>query len=198
VALLAEELVEEWLNRQGYFTLRGAKIGVQEMDLLAVRFEPDGSIMCRHVEVQVSVNPQSYLTRLTKDDQKVLGRSATSKGKRSSDVLNRGADAWVAKKFGHGGKQTLLQQLAPGAWTRELVVHRVWEPLELDLLRDRGVTIHFLSDVLNELAMAESVVSKASGSDFLELVLLGSELSGKVPPPLLLRAAIQDESMPEE
>src|SRR5215212_11832076 len=28
VALLAETLVEEWLNRQGYFTVRGVKGGV--------------------------------------------------------------------------------------------------------------------------------------------------------------------------
>ena len=37
MALLAEEVVEEWLNRKGYFTIRGAKVGVPEMDLLAVR-----------------------------------------------------------------------------------------------------------------------------------------------------------------
>ena len=33
MALLAEELVEEWLNRHGYFTIRGVKLGVHEMDL---------------------------------------------------------------------------------------------------------------------------------------------------------------------
>ena len=33
MALLAEEIVEEWLNRQGYFTIRGVKVGVHEMDL---------------------------------------------------------------------------------------------------------------------------------------------------------------------
>jgi hypothetical protein len=35
VALLAEELVEECLIRQGYFTNRGIKVGVHEMDILA-------------------------------------------------------------------------------------------------------------------------------------------------------------------
>jgi hypothetical protein len=35
VAPLAEELVEEWLNRKGYFTIRGIKVGVHEMDILA-------------------------------------------------------------------------------------------------------------------------------------------------------------------
>jgi len=36
MALLAESLVEEWLNRDGYFTIRGVKRGVGELDLLAV------------------------------------------------------------------------------------------------------------------------------------------------------------------
>jgi hypothetical protein len=33
---MTEELVEEWLNRKGYFTIRGVKLCVQEMDLLAM------------------------------------------------------------------------------------------------------------------------------------------------------------------
>lgn len=39
MALLAEELVEEWLNRNGFFTIRGIKLGVQEIDLLAIGFK---------------------------------------------------------------------------------------------------------------------------------------------------------------
>jgi Holliday junction resolvase-like predicted endonuclease len=52
MALLAESLVEEWLNRDGYFTIRGLKHGVGEMDLLAIRPEPEGKIVGMHVEVQ--------------------------------------------------------------------------------------------------------------------------------------------------
>lgn len=72
MALLAEELVEEWLRRQGYFTIRGIKLGVQEIDLLAMRPRA-GGFECRHIEVQASVRPVSYLTPLTKGLQKSLG-----------------------------------------------------------------------------------------------------------------------------
>jgi Holliday junction resolvase-like predicted endonuclease len=41
MALLAEEIVEEWLNRQGYFTIRGIRLGVNEIDLVAVKFRSD-------------------------------------------------------------------------------------------------------------------------------------------------------------
>jgi hypothetical protein len=37
VALVAESLVEEWLNRQNFFTIRGVKHGIDEIDLLAIK-----------------------------------------------------------------------------------------------------------------------------------------------------------------
>jgi len=36
MALLDEQLVEEWLNTQQFFTMRGIKCGVDEIDLLAL------------------------------------------------------------------------------------------------------------------------------------------------------------------
>lgn len=66
MALLAEELVEEWLNRQGYFTIRGIKFGVHEIDLLAIRPQ-GGQLECKHVEVQASVRPVSYLTKVERE-----------------------------------------------------------------------------------------------------------------------------------
>ncbi len=56
MAFLAETLVDEWLNRQGYFTVRGLKDGVSEIDLLGVRRGPSGLEAC-HAEVQASFRP---------------------------------------------------------------------------------------------------------------------------------------------
>jgi len=49
MALLAEEIVEEWLNHQGNFTIRGIKLGVNEIDLLAVKPNKDGTTECRQI-----------------------------------------------------------------------------------------------------------------------------------------------------
>ena len=35
MAKLAESIVEEWLNRQGFFTIHGIKFGNHEIDVLA-------------------------------------------------------------------------------------------------------------------------------------------------------------------
>ncbi|MGE0557802.1 MAG: hypothetical protein AB7E73_12575 [Burkholderiales bacterium] len=85
MALLAEEIVEEWLNRQGYFTIRGIKVGVHEIDLLAVKHHVDGKPECRHLEVQASMRPVSYISRVPKRDQK--NSRAKNSAKRSVEEL---------------------------------------------------------------------------------------------------------------
>lgn len=61
MSLLAEVVVEEWLNQQGYFTIRGAKLGNDEIDILALRVLSNGVIERRHIEVQVSIKPIGYI-----------------------------------------------------------------------------------------------------------------------------------------
>lgn len=74
MALLAEEIVEEWLNRKGYFTIRGIKIGVNELDILAIKPISGQKTECRHIEVQCSMRPVSNISQLPKAVQKATGR----------------------------------------------------------------------------------------------------------------------------
>lgn len=82
MALLAEEIVEEWLNRQGHFTIRGIKLGVHEIDLLAIKAN-SGEIERRHIEVQASMRPVSYITSVSKERQKRTGKKPGSAKKRT-------------------------------------------------------------------------------------------------------------------
>ena len=98
MALLAEEIVEEWLNRNGYFTIRGAKLGLYEIDLLAIK-KTSSKVERRHIEVQASIKPASYMTSLSKEAQLETRRGPHSAAKRSQDVLKAGVQEWVEKKF---------------------------------------------------------------------------------------------------
>jgi hypothetical protein len=100
-------------NRTGYFTIRGVKLGVHEIDLLAIRHGTAG-LECRHLEVQASVRPVSYVTRVPKDIQKASGRAASSAKARTDDELRQGIQEWVQKKFDHPAKRALRNRLAPG------------------------------------------------------------------------------------
>lgn len=165
MALLAEEIVEEWLNRQGFFTIRGIKLGVQEIDLLAVK-QLNSGVKCRHVEVQASMRPVSYISRVPVAAQKE-GRAANS-AKRSKDELIEGVSEWVKKKFLHPKKLSLMKSLWQGDWTAELVINNVKSEEEVEMIREHGINIIRLQSVVAELARKSEY--SAAGADFVDLI----------------------------
>jgi hypothetical protein len=171
---LGEEIVEEWLNRQGYFTIRGIKLGVDEIDILAIRPLPNGKIDGRHIEVQVSVRPISYICELPKHIRRETGRAAKGAAERSPKELKEGVKEWVDKKYHKRNKLTLLASLGQDEWKEELVVHNVKSEHELELIRGHGIHILRLSQILKELRDGNTLIKAASGSDLLELMHLSS------------------------
>ena len=172
MSLLGEEVVEEWLNRNGYFTIRGIKVGVDEIDILAIRPLPDGKHECRHIEVQVSINPISYITKVPAAIRKQTGIGPHNAKKRDLTQLAQGVREWVEAKFNALRKAELRNSLCPGSWTRELVVGTVKHEQELDVLREAGITIHRLRDILSEMVERRTVVKAAAGADLFDLMLL--------------------------
>lgn len=175
MALLAEELVEEWLNRNGYFTIRGIKLGVHEIDLLALRVN-GSNIEARHIEVQASVHPVSYFSPLPKEIRKTTGRGINSTKTRSEKELRDGIREWVNKKYLLEAKEKIRQKLYAGHWSFELVIHLLKFPHELDLLREHDILIHNLDDIVASLSDGNNtIIPSASGSDLFKLVRLGRE-----------------------
>jgi hypothetical protein len=174
MALLAEEIVEEWLNRNGYFTIRGIKLGVHEIDLLALAVR-GSTIEARHIEVQASIRPVSYLCPLPKSAQKETGRKPMSMKPRTPTELADGVQEWVEKKYLHDDKKRLRNTLFQGEWRYELVIHNVRFPEELELLEKHGIKIHRLDDIVKSLSENKTIIQSAAGSDLLDLVMLGRE-----------------------
>lgn len=172
MALLGEEVVEEWLNRNGYFTIRGIKVGVDEIDILAIRPRPDGKYECRHIEVQVSINPISYITKVPAAIRKQTGIAPHNAKRRDLAQLKQGVHEWIEAKFNQPRKVQLRSSLCPGSWSRELVVGSIKHEEELDLLRQSGITIHRLKDVLSEMIETRTTVKAAAGADLFDLMLL--------------------------
>ena len=172
MSLLGEEVVEEWLNRNGYFTIRGIKVGVDEIDILAIRPCPDGKYECRHIEVQVSINPISYITKVPAAIRKQTGIGPHNAKRRDVVQLRQGVHEWIEAKFNLPPKVQLRNSLCPGSWSRELVVGSTKHEEELDLLRQAGVTIHRLKDVLSEMIEKRTAVKAAAGADLFDLMLL--------------------------
>lgn len=174
MALLAEELVEEWLNRQGFFTIRGIKLGVHEIDLLAIRPTNQG-LVCRHVEVQASVRPVSYISRLPRAVQKATGRAPASAKARDESEISQGVREWIEKKFDHREKIRIRNQLSPGPWSRELVIHIVKYEAEVSLFEAQGITVHRLSKIISDMKRGRLMLEGAAGAHLLDLVAFLAE-----------------------
>jgi hypothetical protein len=174
MALLSESLVEEWLNRTGFFTIRGIKHGVGELDLLSIRREADGSITGWHVEVQSSFRPIGYIAKLTSE---LIGkgektRSRTSAVARSPEEVELCAREWVRAKFRANDKIRVREKLWPGiVWSYHLVHAVVREPRELTVFESEGVKCHPFHDVLSDLLRrGQGIFSGSAGGDLAEIV----------------------------
>jgi hypothetical protein len=184
MALLAESLVEEWLNRGGYFTIRGVKHGFGEMDLLGVRPLPDGKLDGWHVEVQASFRPVSYIGKLTPELLKQLGGSASSARARTPNQVETCAREWVMNKFKVKDKAELRERLWPGVqWSFHLVHAVVRDSRELEVFAAHGVTCHPFSELLADLSKRgkKRSFSGSAGGDLAEIVAYYKERQSEPP-----------------
>ena len=174
MALLAEELVEEWLNRQGYFTIRGIKVGVDEIDLLALRFDVSGQPQCRHIEVQASIRPVSYVSKVPKKHLEA-GQVPSSAKARSPELLETCVKEWVFKKYRNPKKIKIIQELFPQKWKSELVANNVKYEEELGLIEKEGIRVIRLGTIIKQLNEEKFRIKSASGADFADLIQLAAK-----------------------
>jgi len=172
VALLGESLVEEWLNRNGFFTILGVKHGVGEMDLLAVRPVQNGQIIGWPVEVQISFRPIGYIAKLTRDILGESKRSPRSVVKRTPEHIESCARQWVEDKFRDSRKTRLRDRLWPDVrWEFHFVHAVVKDPHELEIIANEGIILHPFHEVLSTLAQRDAQsFSGSAGGDLAEIV----------------------------
>ena len=172
MALLAESLVEEWLNRNRFFTIRGLKHGVGEIDLLGIRLEADGSVTGRHVEVQASFRPIGYISKLTDTIAKESGKGRASAVARTSTQMAECAREWVDSKFRAPQKVKIREQMWPDAnWSYHLVHAVVREDEEIRLFETEGVQCHSFDLLLRELSQRQDqAFCGSAGGDLAEIV----------------------------
>jgi len=169
---LAETLVEEWLNRRGYFTIRGVKEGVSEMDLLAIKPSNGIGVEALHVEVQTSFRPIGYISPLTKNLAASTGKARGFTGHRTPEMLKECVSEWVQKKYLNPKKVNRRKALWPGAeWVHILVHGAVKYPEELQEIEQRGVKLVPLERVLEDLCPPQRPPFTASaGGDLADLI----------------------------
>ena len=158
MALLDEQLVEEWLNSKNFFTMRGIKLGNDEIDLLAHR-NTNGVDEYWHIEVQISYRPIGY-----------VGGNNSAK-KRTKEELVLGAKEWVEKKFTSSKKVAKREAIAPNAIWKYIFVYGVLKDEgELDAFKELGVELIPYKQVLNELIENKEHKSSSIANNITEIL----------------------------
>lgn len=172
MSLLSEALVEEWLNRRKYFTIRGVKTGVDEIDLLGIQLTADKR-RAIHVECEVSFRPIGYITPLPKEVAKEIGKARTSAWERPDELLRQCVREWVKKKFKQSKKAEVRNGFIGSLTWEFALVHGVTrEERELAMIKDEGVKLIPFYDILQMLcANGEGASFKGNaGTDIAEMI----------------------------
>jgi hypothetical protein len=180
MALLAETIVEEFFNYHRCFTIRGVKKGNDEIDLLAVQLTNKKTRQPLHIEVQVSLNPVTYISKWTPQLCSQLNIKSSSAMNRSEEQLRECCQEWVCSKFTHPKKAKLRNELYPSQKWQFMLVHgRVKDERELEMLHEFGVDTIDIADIINELAETtyKRTGTSSIGRDIINLYKLAKENS---------------------
>lgn len=172
MALLAEQIVEEWLRRQGYFTIRGLKLGLEEIDILAIKNSGNEKWDMLHVEVQVSIRPVSYISGLTKNRQTEFSILGSRNAKyRTDEQLEIAVNDWIEKKYFNHNKKQIRKQLSNSEdWKYLFVYGKVKSEKELELIKKSNVDIKNIKDILFDLQRNDFKYTTSSATDIIELI----------------------------
>jgi hypothetical protein len=136
---ISESLVSLAYQSLGYFVIEGRKVGMKEIDLLAVRVGKDGEIEERlQIEISISVSPIGVLRRQAK-----LGRSAEEPA--------RSVEEWREKKFGDRRVVREVTETFRGKPYDHVFVHgQLKDPSQLAVLGQAGIKCVEIGDLIRK------------------------------------------------
>lgn len=135
---LIEDIVGEWLCLKGYFIIRGLKVGLNEIDVLAIRPSQGKVVEAAHYEVQVSTRPVGYI-------------GDPNAKRKTDDEIRESVTGWVKKRYTNPKIVELIQRLVGSRYDRYFVTGNRKHKMELVALRSHGVRIIRFPRVLAEL-----------------------------------------------
>ena len=150
MAQIHEKLVEEWFRRKGYFTIRGAKAkgsGNNEIDILALRSNEDGTQYYRHIKCQISFRPIGYIST---NPRTRLKRTAL---KRSKIEIDEDAPVWVKQKYFSPKVENIRNSFVNHKvnWMYTFVHHKVKDEYELEVIKNQGIELISFQLIMDQL-----------------------------------------------
>ncbi len=141
---IAQTLVKAAYQSLGYFIIEGIKVGLKEIDLLAIKPEKGNVVAERlHVEVQIGVSPIGPL------------RERGALGKAMKDPMSA-AKAYINKKYNDIKIVAKIKEYyGNNEYQKVLVFGQLKKPEQLEVFHKMGIRAISVSDLIKD-AMASS------------------------------------------
>ena len=138
MALIDEEIIQEWLISRGFLTIRGLRKGNREIDLLGVKSTgPNPEYW--HIESQVSFKPIGHIG----------GGGAARQTKRE---MERRIQGYIDRKFNHPQIVDLREKVTAGVeWKKGFVYAVAAFPYEIECFRNNGVHVYQYREIIRDL-----------------------------------------------
>lgn len=158
---LIEHIVGSWFNAKGYFVIQNLKVGVYEVDLLAIKLDSKQKVEdAVHVEIQCSSNPIGY-----------IGGSPSAK-KRSEVEVEDGVQAYIQKKFEHSNTKQVIQSLLGDTYRRMFVCGKLKDESTIASFEKQGIEVVRVWQIFDDLKRNHSEFKTSAWNRYNQLLHL--------------------------
>lgn len=161
---LIESIVASWFNAKGYFVIQNLKVGVYEVDLLAIKLNEFQKIEdAVHVEIQCSSNPIGY-----------IGGSTSAK-KRSFDEIEQGVMAYIEKKFEHPKTKKVIASIFGQSYRRLFVCGNLKDETTIEFFKKHDVEVVRVWEIFDDVKKHNEKFETGSWNRYHQLLHLSSD-----------------------
>ena len=162
-----EEVVSNWLFSKGYFVINNLKVGLKEIDLLAVKIRKGKITEKIHVEVQCSSNPVGY-----------IGGNSSART-RSKEELGKGVGEYINKKFLNNKIEKTVESFFGKNYIKWFICGVLKDESTVSEFEKRGIIVMRIWDIIEEYkGMAKNkkmYLGTAQGNRYNQLLLLSQK-----------------------
>ncbi len=162
---IIEDIVSDWLNSKGYFVIKNLKVGVNEVDILAVKLNNRQNVdNAIHVEVQCSSNPIGY-----------IGGSSSAK-KRNVLEIESGVKNYIDKKFNSEKIRNVVRELVGNKYEKIFVHGKLKEEAEtIKAFEKNGIKVVRVQQIFKEIKINEGGYKTGEGNRYHQLLHLNDQ-----------------------
>jgi hypothetical protein len=168
---IIEEVISNWFISKGYFVINNLKVGVNEIDLLAVKFKNGIIDQKIHIEVQASSNPIGY-----------IGGSSSAKT-RSESQIRTGVRLYIEKKFTQNKIKKVVESYFGKEYEKWFICGALKDERTIQIFEQNQIKVFRVWEILDEYKSIfknkKNYLGTAQGNRYQQLLVLSQNPSRK-------------------